>query len=121
MENNTCAGNKDLMREARLSFISGHSSISFYTAAFLIMFMKKYINKRLLRTLFQFAHFILACCISISRINDYMHHPEDVIMGSIIGIVCAYSIMYMEEYSVQNAGKQKDNELSPESSEMTVK
>jgi membrane-associated phospholipid phosphatase len=57
--------------------------------------MKKYINKRLLRTLLQFAHFILACWIIITRINDYMHHPEDVIMGSIIGIVCAYIIMYM--------------------------
>ena len=121
IENNTCTGNKDLMREARLSFISGHSSISFYTAAFLIIFMNKYINVWILRTLLQFTHFILACWISISRINDYMHHPEDVIMGSIIGIVCAYIIMYMEEYSVQKAGKQKDNELSPENIAMTVK
>ena len=41
-------------------------------------------------------------------------------MGSIIGIVCAYIIMYMGEHSVEKVGKQKDNELSPESSEMTV-
>ena len=69
----------------------------------------------------QFTHIILAYWISITRINDYMHYPEDVIMGSIIGIVCAYIIMYMGEHSVEKAGKQKDNELSPESSEMTVK
>ena len=31
-------------------------------------------------------------------------------MDSIIGIVCACIIMYMEEYSDQKAGKQKDNE-----------
>ena len=81
IENNTCTGNNDLLREARLSFVSGHSSISFYTAAFLIIFMNKYINLCFLRTLLQLAHFILAFWISITRINDYMHHPEDVIMG----------------------------------------
>ena len=43
-----------------------------------------------------------------------MHHPEDVIIGSIIGIVCAYIIMYMGEHSVEKVSKQKDNELSPE-------
>ena len=47
-----------------------------------------------------------------------MQHPEDVIMGSIIGTASAYIIMFMEGYSVQNVEKQKDN---PESFEMTVK
>ena len=111
-------GNEDLMKEARLSFVSGHSSISFYRAMFLIIFMKEYINKKLWRTMLQFTHIILAHWISITRINDYMHHPEDVIMGSIIGIACAYIIMFMKGYSVQNMEKQKDN---PESFEMTVK
>ena len=36
-------------------------------------------------------------------------------------VVCACIIMYKEEYSVQKAGKQKDNELSPENIAMTVK
>ena len=66
----------------------------------------------------QFTHIILAYWISITRINDYMHHPEDVIMGSIIGIACAYIIMFMEGRSVEKVEKQKDN---PESFEMTVK
>ena len=118
IENNTCTGNEDLLKEARLSFVSGHSSISFYVAAFLIIFMKEYINKKLWRTMLQFNHFILAYWISMTRINDYMHHPEDVIMGSIIGITCACIIMFMEEYSVQKVGKQKDKQ---ESFEMTIK
>ena len=66
----------------------------------------------------QFTHIILAYWISITRINDYMHHPEDVIMGSIIGIACACIIMFMEGCSVKKVEKQKDN---PESFEMTVK
>ena len=66
----------------------------------------------------QFTHIILACWISITRINDYMHHPEDVIVGSIIGIACACIIMFMEGCSVKKVKKQKDN---PESIEMSVK
>ena len=124
VENDTCTGNTDLLREARLSFISGHSSISFYIATFLIFFMKSYINPWILRTLLQFAHFILALWISITRINDYMHHSEDVIMGSILGIVCAYIILYREEHSDQKQDKQMDirlKELSPEKGAMIVK
>jgi phosphatidate phosphatase len=124
VENDTCTGNTDLLRDARLSFISGHSSISFYIATFLIFFMKSYINPWILRTLLQFAHFILALWISITRINDYMHHSEDVIMGSILGIVCAYIILYREEHSDQKQDKQMDirlKELSPEKGAMIVK
>ena len=115
VENDTCTGNKDLLREARLSFVSGHSSTSFYTTVFLIIFMKHYIKLRYLRTPLQFAHFILAFWISVTRINDNMHHPEDVIMGSIIGIICAYIVMYRAEYDKQN-----NNEQTQENVEMTV-
>ena len=118
IENNTCTGNEDLIKEARLSFVSGHSSSSFYVAMFLIIFMNEYINKKLWRTMLQLTHIILAYWISITRINDYVHHPEDVIMGSMIGIACAYLIMFMEEYSVLKVEKHKDNQ---ESFEMTVK
>ena len=101
VENDTCTGDRDLGKEARLSFVSGHSSTSFYTAIFLIIFMKKHINCWLLRTLLQVAYFIVALWISITRINDYMHHPEDVIMGSIIGIICAF-LMHREESSTDS-------------------
>ena len=113
-ENNTCVGNEELIKEARLSFVSGHSSISFYTTAFLIIFMKRYINQWFLRTLLQLIHFILAFWISITRINDYMHHPEDVIMGAIVGVVCAYIVIYREQHYVQECDKQKNIEKSSE-------
>lgn len=53
-----------------------------------------------------------------------MHHSEDVIMGSILGIVCAYIILYREEHSDQKQDKQMDirlKELSPEKGAMIVK
>lgn len=121
VNNDTCTGDKDLIREARLSFVSGHSSTSFYTTVFLVIFMKKYIKQWLLRTLLQLAHFILAFWISITRINDYMHHPEDVIMGSIIGSVCAYIVMHREKYCDQEFDKHKNIGSTPENVEMIVK
>ena len=97
----TCTDNKDLMKEARLSFVSGHSAISFYIATFLIIFMKKYMNIRILRNLLHVGNFILALWISLSRVNDYMHHAEDVIMGSILGVICGI-IMYVETFVLTN-------------------
>ena len=95
VEEGNCTGHANLLKEARLSFVSGHSSTSFYMAVFLILFMKKHTSPWILRTLLQVTYFILAFWISITRINDYMHHPEDVIMGSIIGIVCGF-LMHKE-------------------------
>ena len=86
----TCTSNKDLLREARLSFVSGHSSTSFYIAIFLNIFLKKYVDIRILRNVLQVGNFILALWISITRVNDYMHHSEDVLMGALLGIICAF-------------------------------
>ena len=38
--------------------------------------------------------FILALWISITRVNDYMHHPEDVLMGAILGIIGAFITLF---------------------------
>ena len=90
----TCTSNKDLLREARLSFVSGHSSTSFYIAIFLNIFLKKYVDIRILRNVLQVGNFILALWISITRVNDYMHHSEDVLMGAILGIICAFITLF---------------------------
>ena len=76
-------------KEARLSFISGHASISFYTAIFLIIFLRKFFDWRSIGTLIQLTCFLLALWISISRITDYQHQPEDVLGGCLPGSLCA--------------------------------
>ena len=86
----TCTDNKDLIKEARLSFVSAHSSMSFYIAMFLIIFMNKFVKQRIMRNVFQIGNFILALWISITRVNDYKHHVEDVFMGSILGAICGF-------------------------------
>ena len=32
----------------------------------------------------------MALWISITRVNDYKHHVEDVFMGSILGAICGF-------------------------------
>ena len=91
-----------MLKEARLSFMSGHSSFSFYCATFLILYLQARLNKfpesstssvnimqqmlKILRPFLQFGLAILAFWIALTRISDYFHHPLDVAMGSLVGI-----------------------------------
>jgi len=110
-ETDICLGLADetttpkMLKEARLSFMSGHSSFSFYCATFLILYLQARLNKfpesssavinilrqmlKVLRPFMQFGFFILAFWIALTRISDYFHHPLDVAMGSLVGIVFA--------------------------------
>ena len=91
-----------MLKEARLSFMSGHSSFSFYCATFLILYLQARLNKfpksstssgniiqqmlKILRPFMQFGLAILAFWIALTRISDYFHHPLDVACGSLVGI-----------------------------------
>jgi len=111
-----CTGTKDGMEshdvmEARKSFLSGHSSFSFYSATFLILYLQArlYSRRPLLgveriqrgvskvlfragrtaRPFIQFCIFALAFWICMTRISDYKHHPGDVAVGMLVGVVWA--------------------------------
>ena len=89
--NYTCYGtDTKYIREARLSFPSGHASFIVYAMVFLIFFfeLKPYIPRgiRSAVTLF-FA--IVGILVAVTRLYDYKHHPNDLIGGSIIGFVSA--------------------------------
>lgn len=101
---------KDMM-EARKSFLSGHSSFSFYAATFLILYLQfRFYNKtprsfyrvkdwlktrivfracRIARPFVQFCLFVLALWICLTRIADYKHHPGDVAVGIAVGVFWA--------------------------------
>ena len=109
----TCPGDAHEVREAMKSFLSGHSSFSFYSATFLIVYLharlanfrsnqcKKSYTKlwmvfrglKVLRPFLQFGIFSLAFYIALTRINDYKHHPGDVITGMLVGIFFATIIL----------------------------
>ena len=112
-----CTGDEEEVREARKSFLSGHTSLSFYTATFLIVYIqarlcnlgsdnhRQSMNKsvkmfkmifsglKILRPFLQFGIFSLAAYITLTRISDYKHHPGDVLAGMVVGIFFAFMIL----------------------------
>ena len=93
------------LHEARLSFMSGHTSFSFYCASFLTVYLQArlsnfpvrsitcvliaYRTVKVFRPFIQFSLLILAFWISLTRISDYFHHPEDILTGAIVGLASA--------------------------------
>lgn len=101
----------------RKSFPSGHASSSFSSMTFLALYfagkiglhcscnenMKMILQKRFF-TILAFTPMFLAVFIASSRVHDDMHHPADVVGGSLIGIICAilgYSLWYNSIYSAR--------------------
>ena len=80
--------NPDMIKEARLSFVSGHTSISFFSATFLASFMHKNLNHTASLPL-QLGIFILAFWISITRITYYKQHVQDRFFGALLGTIIA--------------------------------
>lgn len=93
------------LHEARLSFLSGHSSFSFYCGMFLIIYLQARLNNmpyientsiricyrvlKVMRPFLQFAMIILSFWVSLTRISDYFHHPMDVVTGALVGVLFA--------------------------------
>ena len=95
IENYYCLGTgytTDDIRQARLSFPSGHSSLSFYALVYMSLYLQKRMHWRrshLTRHFIQFCLIMLAWFTALSRIMDNWHHWSDVLAGSLIGVVGA--------------------------------
>ena len=113
----------DEIREARLSFISGHASTSFYCAAFLMIFISniKTQVRHIKHVLFicYLLIFSLASFISISRISDFKHHSLDVFIGAIVGslISCFFNIISFPQESLISL-KRGNSEQTEETKEV---
>ncbi|GFN98742.1 phospholipid phosphatase 1 [Plakobranchus ocellatus] len=97
IEEDVCTGDPDRITEARLSFPSGHSSMSMYCAVFFILYLQKrfsFTRISLLRPLLQVAIFGLGLYTGLSRITDYKHHWDDVLAGAALGCLLAFLTMY---------------------------
>lgn len=64
---------------------SGHSASSFAAATVIWLF-----NNR-----FGAAALILALMIAFSRVFLFVHYPSDTLAGSILGVLCAFLILYL--------------------------
>lgn len=71
-----------------LKFPSGHSSFSWYTMLFTIVYLQArliLLRVRYLRVLLQMACFLTAFVTMLSRVSDYHHRMSDVLGGMILG------------------------------------
>ncbi|KAI0773311.1 phosphatidic acid phosphatase type 2/haloperoxidase [Trametes elegans] len=108
-ETKACTGSLDSILEGRRSFPSGHSSTAFTGMMFLSLWIagatgawrltepvpgRSIGRSKLARLLLSLAPLAFATWVAVSRLEDYRHHKEDVIVGSLIGMACA-TITYL--------------------------
>jgi len=99
-----CTGKLDDILDGRRSFPSGHSSTVFCGMTFLALWLaattgafafsraaqpRSFLGSRLARQCFTLSPIAFATWVAVSRLEDYRHHKEDVIVGSLIGIFTA--------------------------------
>lgn len=115
-KDNLCTNsNEHELLEARKSFLSGHASYSFYNAIFLVLYLQIRFTKspignrgnkkstwantifegiKILVPIIQFVLLALAIWISLTRISDFIHHPSDVVAGTLLGLLVGYFTIY---------------------------
>lgn len=81
--------------QARFSFFSGHSSSIAFSMVFVCLVLKNsklMTQHRIPATCFQAIFISVALFTACSRISDYWHHWQDVIVGLIVGTLTAILI-----------------------------
>lgn len=100
-----CTGKVQTIVNGRKSFPSGHSSTAFSGMFLLSLWMagqtaawcfhvprpaRTISSSRMIRFTLTLLPISWATFVAISRVEDYRHHKEDVIVGSLIGIASAW-------------------------------
>uniref|UniRef100_A0A7S3AWV8 Phosphatidic acid phosphatase type 2/haloperoxidase domain-containing protein n=1 Tax=Haptolina ericina TaxID=156174 RepID=A0A7S3AWV8_9EUKA len=105
MVNGVCTGAAAAITEGRKSFPSGHTALSYAGLGFLALFLAARVYRVHLSWLpgemwkipLVAAPWFGALLVGLSRIEDYWHHWEDVLVGGLIGNICCYT-MYRLRY-----------------------
>ncbi|KAK4311591.1 hypothetical protein Pmani_016919 [Petrolisthes manimaculis] len=87
--------NSHRMKEARLSFPSGHASFSAFTMVYFVIYLQmryKFRTPKLVRPFIQFVCLMMTFYTSLSRVSDYKHHWSDVFSGFLLGTTVAVLI-----------------------------
>ncbi|KAJ3011750.1 hypothetical protein HKX48_006688, partial [Thoreauomyces humboldtii] len=89
----SCQGSKGDIKEGRKSFFSGHSSLSWVGLGFLSLYLSRHLNfyKKPLapKYVLTILPVIGALLVSISRVDNYWHRWQDVVVGAAVGIAMA--------------------------------
>ncbi|KAF5362363.1 hypothetical protein D9756_002319 [Leucocoprinus leucothites] len=98
-----CTGKASKILDGRKSFPSGHSSTAFAGMVFLTLWIAgqtaalcpaaippvKWLPSRLMSFIIALIPLFWATHVAVTRVEDYRHHKEDVIVGSLIGTISA--------------------------------
>mmetsp|Transcript_2163 Transcript_2163/g.4623 ORF Transcript_2163/g.4623 Transcript_2163/m.4623 type:complete len:155 (+) Transcript_2163:283-747(+) len=112
-----CTNGEKMEMEARMSFPSGHSSLSFCGLVCVVLFFLGRVGlgrnigstvasgRGKVLTVMSFTPLLLSFWCATSRLVDNWHHPSDIIAGSILGSVSAciaYHIWFPHILSVHS-------------------
>ncbi|XP_046573747.1 phospholipid phosphatase 1-like [Haliotis rubra] len=89
--------NTKLIDKTRVSFPSGHASLSMYFMVFLILYLQRRLTWSscpLLRPVLQLTLFYMALCCGLSRLYDHLHHWEDIVAGDVLGLSIAVLVFF---------------------------
>lgn len=98
-----CTGSVKLIRNGRLSWPSGHASQSFFGLVFLTFWMYETMDAKKwksIRLVISILPILLAAFVAISRWQQNVHHPTDLISGTLLGGSVAY-FYYFHHYNKQ--------------------
>lgn len=90
-----CTGSSEAnIRQARLSFFSGHASLTTSVAIYCVIYLQARLPRRIYGVsplpIFQLILMGGAMLVGYSRISDNMHHWSDVLVGFGVGIATGY-------------------------------
>ncbi|URE46609.1 Lipid phosphate phosphatase [Musa troglodytarum] len=99
-------GRKGMIKDGHKSFPSGHASWSFAGLGFFSWYLAGKIQAfdrrgHIAKLCLVFLPLLVACMVSISLVNDYLHHRGDVFAGGLLGIVVGSSC-YLQFYPPPN-------------------
>lgn len=113
-----CTGDAHLIKEARLSFPSGHSSFTTYSMVFVIIYLEARMGRprrcNFFKTSVQLIAFIIAWFTCMSRVSDFKHHHTDVLSGSVIGLIVALFVTLVTGKHIWNFQSNKKRCTSDE-------
>lgn len=106
-----CTGSVKAVLEARKSFPSGHSSLSFSAAIFTTFFLTRrlrlmdiHTSHKSLKMIYVAFPMLIAMLVAISRVIDFHHHFGDIIAGAGLGSFVGTFVFVVRGAGLPNEG-----------------